>query len=282
MITAVVVLTSNLIIYFHPANQGWIGSDAFSWGNLLQFVLIDQFLIELITTAIIFGLIWFYAHWLKLYEIELTPAAISIYLLKFLPVLAIAFFFFNPFTQSVRFLWVEGTQESSSVYWNDYVVNFSLYPAYLIPTLLTGYGILITNLIILYNHQLKSTTEDLEKIVEEPEYTTTLIAIDDWGEVPLQVSSVIWFEKADRKYFANTLKGRLRTRETISELESSLDPSKFVRINRSVIVNVNYILNYSFWENEKYVLRLRDKDQTEFTMSRERLNKVKAQLKLTE
>lgn len=278
--TAVVTITSNLTVYFHPANQDWIGSPEFSWLNLIKFLILDQYLMELFTVTIIFGLIWFYAHRLKLYEIALTPEAIFSYLLKFLPVLLLSFFFFNPVTQTVRFLVIEGFNAGRDIYFSEYLFNFRLYATYLIPVFLTGYGILIANLVTLYNKQLKSVTEDHEKQQKKESYISTIMAQDDWGEVPLKVVNALWFEKKDRKYFAQTLKGKLRTRETISELESSLDPDKFVRINRSVIVNVRSILNYSFWENEKYILRLNDEKKTEFIMSRDRLKKIKSQLQL--
>lgn len=278
--TALAVITYNTLFYFHPANQGWLTGDDFSWPNFLHYLLLEQYLIEIITITIIFILIRYYARWLKLYSLELTPAAISRYLLKFLPLFLVSFIFFNPFTQSARFVLNEHENMSTEIYLDDYVLNWSLYIVYLIPVFLGGYGGLVANLVILHNRQLARTSEDIEKLhaAQEKRYPTRLIAKDDWGEVPVNMGSIMWFAKEDRKYFAHTIKGKLRTKETLSELESSLDPSKFVRVNRAVLVNIDYIQNYSFWENEKYILRLKDKDQTEFVMSRERLNKIKSQL----
>ena len=279
--TAFVVVAYNTLAYFHPTNQGWIEGEGFSWTNLIKFILIDQFLIELITISILFFLIRFYTKWQRLYELHLSAVAISKYLLRFLPVFLVAFFIFNPFTQSARFLLNEYGNWEMNIYLNDYLLNWKLYIVYLIPVFLGGYGVLLYNLMILHSQQLAQAGHQIEQLNTIKRYPTKLIVLDDWGEVPLNTDSVIWFEKEERKYYAHALTGKFKTRETISELESSLDPSKFVRINRSVIVNVSYILNYSFWENEKYVLRLKDKANTEFTMSRERLNKIKAQLKLT-
>jgi hypothetical protein len=278
--TALTVLAYNTLFYFHPANQGWLSGNEFSWPNLFRYMVLEQFLIEIITITIIFLLIGFYAHWRKLHSIQLSPIAITQYLLKFLPLLLVAFVFFNPFTQSARFLLNEHEHMRMSIYLHEYVLNWRLYPVYLIPVLLGGYGGLVANLIILHNQQLATASEDIEKLHarESKRYPARLLAKDDWGEVPVNVGSVMWFAKEDRKYFAHTLKGKLRTTETLSELESSLDPSKFVRINRATLVNIDFIQNYSFWENEKYIVRIRDKDQTEFVMSRERLNKIKPQL----
>ncbi len=278
--TALTVITYNTLYYFHPENQAWLSGENFSWSNFLYYLLLEQYLIENITIAIIFILIRYYARWLKLYTLELTPVAISRYLLKFLPLFLVSFFFFNPFTQSARFLLDEYNNMTMEIYLDDYVLNWNLYIVYLIPIFLGGYGGLVANLVVLHNRQLARTSEDIEKLhaAQEKRYPSRLIAKDDWGEVPVNMGSIMWFAKEDRKYFAHTLKGKLRTKETLSELESSLDPSKFVRVNRAVLVNLDYIQNYSFWENEKYILRLKDKDQTEFVMSRERLNKIKSQL----
>ncbi|MCE7993965.1 MAG: LytTR family transcriptional regulator [Roseivirga sp.] len=278
--TALTVIAYNTLFYFHPANQGWLSGNEFSWPNFLHYLILEQYLIENITIAIIFVLIRNYARWLRLYSLELNPVAISRYLMRFLPLFLVAFVFFNPLTQSARFLLNEYTNMSTDIYLYDYVLNWRLYFVYLIPVFLGGYGGLVANLVILHNKQLAQTSEDIEKLhaAQEKRYPRRLIAKDDWGEVPVNMGSVIWFAKEDRKYFAHTIKGKLRTKETLSELESSLDPSKFVRVNRATLVNIDYIQNYSFWENEKYILRLKDKDQTEFVMSRERLNKIKSQL----
>lgn len=279
---ALVVLAYNILFYFHPSNQGWLTGEAFSWTNLFWFIAIEQYAMELITTSLLFALMWQYAKLLNLQNLSLKPSAVMKYLGKFLPLFLIAFFIFNPFTQSARYLLNESGALSREVYFDEYLFNWSLYPVYLIPVFLTGYGILIYNLVLLHNKQLASATKDIEKLKTPPKYITKLIAFDDWGEVPIEAHQVIWFEKEGRKYFAQTRKNRMRTRETLSELQNRLNPDKFVRINRSVIANVDYILNYSFWENEKYILRLRDEKQTEFVMSRDRLKKIKTQLQLNQ
>lgn len=275
--TAVVVVLYNLLFYFHPANQGWLANGEFSWGNLFKFMIIRQYLVELITTIIIFLAIRWYAQKLRLFSLSLQPKAILGYLGKFLPLFAVAFFLFNPFTQTARFVLLEDLSNSST-YLNEYLLNWRLYAVYLVPTLLTGYGILIGNLVLHYNSQLSDTQKDLDKLNRQPAYPGKLIMQDDWGEVPVDLHHVMWFEKDGRKYFAKTIKQRLRTKETISELESSLDPDKFVRINRAVIINLGHLQNYAYWENDKYVVRMNDKDHTEFVMTRNRLKKMKALL----
>jgi two-component system LytT family response regulator len=60
---------------------------------------------------------------------------------------------------------------------------------------------------------------------------------------------------------------------TLEQLEQLLAATVFFRVNRSTIIAVHNILNYSFWENEKYILRT--KTNEEFIIARDRLRKLK-------
>ncbi len=273
-------------IYLHPENIGWMSSPDFSITNLLRFVFIDQFLIECITVAIIFALIRFYALHLQLFQVRLNARDLLLYELKFLPILLLSFFFFAPFTLTVRYLFHHFPELNSELYFQEYFYSTSLYLNYLIPVLLIGYTIINVNLVKLYNQQLSYTTQDLNKLSRDLDQVkrrqaspkSRLTVFDDFGELLLEVSKIKWIEREDRKTFATTNSTeRYRIKATISELEKKLDPDKFVQINRSVIINLNELLNYSFWENDKYIVRMKDSDK-EFVMSRMRLKKIKDKL----
>lgn len=272
-----VVLIYQVLVYFHPENLGWTESEYFSWTNLFQFVFIDQMLIECITVAIIFFLIRKYAKLRSLDQIKLRPKELLLYELKFLPVLLLAFFVFAPFTLTVRFLYHSLPDPDWTEYFDEYFYSAQLYIVYLFPSLLFGYGILNVNLIVQYNQQLNETKSSL---IKEKNRTKKerLWASDEFGEVFLDVERIRWIIREDRKTFAITESERYRLKENISQLEEKLNPELFLRINRSTIVSLEWVLNYSFWENDKYILRMKDKDQKEFVMSRERLNKIKEQL----
>ena len=55
-------------------------------------------------------------------------------------------------------------------------------------------------------------------------------------------------------------------RETISDFDARLDPARFVRIHRSVIVNLDAIREMRPWPTGEYVVTL--KDGKELTLSR--------------
>lgn len=101
-------------------------------------------------------------------------------------------------------------------------------------------------------------------------YLSTLEASDALGQTHLQISTVHYFEVQKKNYVAFTATGKYRVRKTLTELEVELDPRCFYRLNRSVIVNLSCILNYSHWQYDKYIVRLTD-EKTEFVMQRNRL-----------
>lgn len=273
--TLLVELVYQAIIYLHPENLAWVDSRDFSIWNLLRFVLIDQILIECITVTIIFQLIRFYGEKLKLTELRLNATGLVFYELKFLPVLLISFFFFAPLTLTARFLFHYVPDLNWTIYFDEYFYSAKLYINYLTPVLLIGFIAINTNLIVLYNGQLGETKQDLHN-AKKPKLKTRLWAYDDWGEMFLELEKILWIERIERKSMTQTVEGdRYRLKKNISELESMLSPDQFIRVNRGTLVNLAHVLNYSFWENDKYILRMKDKENTEFVMSRERLQKIK-------
>lgn len=98
-------------------------------------------------------------------------------------------------------------------------------------------------------------------------------ARDSFGETEVPVNSIEWFEKEGRHYYANTVDRKLKIKLNLTELETKLKKTKFIRINRSVIANLEEISEYSYWENEKYILRL--KNSKEFVVNRNRLKLIK-------
>lgn len=48
--------------------------------------------------------------------------------------------------------------------------------------------------------------------------------------------------------------------------------------NDGLLGNRRYVYNYSFWEYDKFILRMKDEALTEFIVSRERMRQIKSQL----
>jgi two-component system, LytTR family, response regulator len=66
--------------------------------------------------------------------------------------------------------------------------------------------------------------------------------------------------------------------QTIVELESRLDPAKFLRIHRSALVNTDWIHEVNAWFAGKVILTLKDAQHTQLTVARDRVRSVKERL----
>lgn len=84
----------------------------------------------------------------------------------------------------------------------------------------------------------------------------------------------------DKLTFAATAAKQYVIDPTIAELESKLDPRRFVRIHRSTIVNVAFVQELYALFAGRMVIRLKDEKKTELTVSRERARDLKEKLGL--
>lgn len=82
--------------------------------------------------------------------------------------------------------------------------------------------------------------------------TTVLVPVDD----------VVYFRAGDRYTIVITRDREHLVRRSISQLETQLDPGKFWRIHRGVIVRVDQIVSASRDLRGRYALRLRDRPET--------------------
>jgi two-component system, LytTR family, response regulator len=94
----------------------------------------------------------------------------------------------------------------------------------------------------------------------------------------LKVEEIDWIE-ADN-YYAKLHTGRKAhlLRETMNDLESRLDPEKFLRIHRSAIVNLDRVKEMHPHFNGDYIVLLHD--GTQLKMSRSRREQIRAILKI--
>ena len=67
---------------------------------------------------------------------------------------------------------------------------------------------------------------------------------------------------------------------TLDDVESRMADLPFLRINRSAVVNLNRVKEFSPWTGGKYTLVLDDDGSTELTLSRSRVRDFKMRLGL--
>jgi two-component system, LytTR family, response regulator len=92
---------------------------------------------------------------------------------------------------------------------------------------------------LLTQEQLKAVlaTADAD-MPPRQDYPIRLLVPDGTKDFFVNVNDIDWIEAADYYSCLHVGTRKLMLRETIKQLASTLDPSKFVRIHRSVIVNV--------------------------------------------
>ena len=66
--------------------------------------------------------------------------------------------------------------------------------------------------------------------------------------------------------------------QTIAELEQRLDPARFLRVHRSVLVNLDWIQEVNTWFAGKIVLSLKDSQRTQIPVARDRVRSLKSRL----
>ncbi len=66
--------------------------------------------------------------------------------------------------------------------------------------------------------------------------------------------------------------------QTITELERRLEPARFLRIHRSVLVNVDWIHEVNSWFAGKVILSLKDTQCTQLPVARDRVYTLKSRL----
>jgi len=72
----------------------------------------------------------------------------------------------------------------------------------------------------------------------------------------IPTAQVVYFEAEDDYIAIHTQSGKYLKKMTMKSLEEAMDPSKFVRVHRSFILNVNQIAKIEPYERENYLVKL--------------------------
>ncbi|MCY0898167.1 MAG: LytTR family DNA-binding domain-containing protein [Firmicutes bacterium] len=92
--------------------------------------------------------------------------------------------------------------------------------------------------------------------------------------IPIPVAEIVYIAAEKESIFVATKEGRLQTRFTMNELEARL-PQDFLRTHRSFIVNTRFVRAIMPHFNGTYLLKMKDKAQSEVLVSRANVKKVK-------
>lgn len=94
----------------------------------------------------------------------------------------------------------------------------------------------------------------------------------------LKSDDVLWFGAEDKLVFAATATDRHYVNFTLDELERRLEPSRFVRVHRSAIANLDHAAALRPGFAGTWRLQLDDADRTEVPVSRSRARQLKERL----
>ncbi len=88
----------------------------------------------------------------------------------------------------------------------------------------------------------------------------------------VNANDVMYFEAKDKYTILHTPEQKYVVDLTLAQLESRLDAEEFIRIHRSTIVNLRYMLELVKWFGGKYKMRL--KDRSELIVSRGYVDRI--------
>jgi len=94
----------------------------------------------------------------------------------------------------------------------------------------------------------------------------------------LDLDAVTHFIAHEKLTYAIVEGRRHSVDQTIAELESRLDPARFLRVHRSALVNVDWISEVNSWFAGKVILSLKDAQHTQIPVARDRVRILKSRL----
>ena len=70
----------------------------------------------------------------------------------------------------------------------------------------------------------------------------------------IQKKDIIFIERSGRSTTIHTKTGCIKTYQTLNELEGELRERDFIRSHRSFIINIHYVLNFSLYAKNSYIV----------------------------
>lgn len=118
--------------------------------------------------------------------------------------------------------------------------------------------------------RLKSDDKDLflsqmistiRSVAEKQEYSDKIIVKSEGRVRFIPASEIMWIESDANYLKINTQRESPMMRETMTNIIRKLDPSKFLRLHRTVIVNVAFIKEMKPWFNDDHIIVLQNGTQ---------------------
>lgn len=121
-----------------------------------------------------------------------------------------------------------------------------------------------------------SAIQQLIKSMSQPAYKERFLVRVGQQMIYIQVTDIQYFYSEDGLAYAKTNDNKKHLIDyTLEQLEESLNPADFFRINRKLIAHVNSIVKIAPYFNSRLKLEIKPKPEFEVIVSRERVNDFK-------
>ena len=108
----------------------------------------------------------------------------------------------------------------------------------------------------------KKRTDNVDSIVDTLRlFSKVISAKRDEETYLIKVHDIFYFDSVDNKVFCYTENLVYETKYKLYELENALINTTFIRVNKSLIVNVEKIKSFKFSSNGKMVATLKNGEQ---------------------
>jgi len=112
----------------------------------------------------------------------------------------------------------------------------------------------------------------------EPRYPDRIASRTGERVQLLDLARVTHFFARDKLTFAASGGRAWAVDYSISDLEQKLDPHKFLRIHRAILLNLDWVQEVDSWFAGRVLVRLKDEKRTELTVARDRVRTLKERL----
>jgi DNA-binding LytR/AlgR family response regulator len=133
-----------------------------------------------------------------------------------------------------------------------------------------GFAIPETGLTLLFNYEYLADLSDfLDNLAKKPDMPKNIILgrrQDSESFEIIAYEDILYFEGADNYVYAYTTGDKFRIKNKLYELEKILYDHGFIRISKSILMNILHIGEIIPWFNAKLLLKL--KNTTEIEVSR--------------
>ncbi|HVG15705.1 MAG TPA: LytTR family DNA-binding domain-containing protein [Chitinophagaceae bacterium] len=124
--------------------------------------------------------------------------------------------------------------------------------------------------------KILSLIEELQSKIGAKDYRNRFLVKQGQKQMPVEVDHIAYFYIFDRALFLKTLDNKKFIIDfTLDEVESMLDPARFFRINRSLIVSIKSIIQLHDYFNSRLVVTLHPPLEEKTIVSREKVNDFK-------